>query len=120
MNGVIVVLAIGLAAALGGGRRYLLDHLIQHQHDMIFPLGTLVINVIGPFVLGLTTGLAAHHGLPSGPTLVIGVVQGWVAANRRQAFLVPTARPRARSAQTRSSHRLSTWAGAAGCWTIPD
>jgi CrcB protein len=62
-----------LAAAVGAVCRYLLDQLIQHQHDMILPLGTLAINAIGSFVLGLTTGLAAHHGLPSGPTLVIGV-----------------------------------------------
>lgn len=69
----ILVIAIGLAAAVGAVCRYLLDQLIQHQHDMIFPLGTFVINVIGSFILGLTTGLAVHHGLPSGPTLVIGV-----------------------------------------------
>jgi fluoride exporter len=69
----ILVIAIGLGASVGAICRYLLDQLIQHQHDMIFPLGTFAINVIGSFVLGLTTGLAAHHGLPSGPTLVIGV-----------------------------------------------
>lgn len=69
----ILTLEIGLAAAVGAMGRYLLDQLIQHQHDMIFPAGTFVINVVGAFVLGLTTGLAAHHALPSAPTLVIGV-----------------------------------------------
>lgn len=69
----ILALEIGLAAAVGAIGRYLLDQVIQHQHDMIFPWGTFVINVVGSFVLGLTTGLAAHHGLPAGPATVIGV-----------------------------------------------
>ena len=69
----ILALEIGLAAAGGAMGRYLLDQVIQHQHDMIFPWGTFVINVLGSFVLALTTGLAAHHGLPAGLTIVIGV-----------------------------------------------
>lgn len=69
----ILTLVIGLAASLGAVCRYLLDQAVQHQHELSFPIGTLVINVLGSFVLGLTTGLALHHGLDSGPTLVIGV-----------------------------------------------
>lgn len=69
----ILALAIGLAAAAGAISRYLLDQVIQHQHDMIFPWGTFAINVSGSFVLGLTTGLATHHGLPASLTLIIGV-----------------------------------------------
>lgn len=68
-----LAIGVGLAAMLGAVCRYLLDQVIQHQHDMTFPWGTFVINVVGSFVLGLVTGLASHHGLPRTPTIVIGV-----------------------------------------------
>ncbi len=69
----ILTLAIGFAASLGAVCRYLLDQVVQHQHDQAFPWGTFVINVTGSLLLGLSTGLAAHHGLPPVPTVLVGV-----------------------------------------------
>ena len=69
----ILLLAVGVAAALGAAARYLVDQVVQHQHDQTFPWGTFVINVTGSLLLGLTLGLAAHHGLPPVPTTLIGV-----------------------------------------------
>lgn len=69
----ILTLGVGLAAAVGAVCRYLLDQLVQHQHDSTFPWGTFAINVTGSFGLGLLTGLGAHHGLPSTLTTIIGV-----------------------------------------------
>lgn len=69
----ILAIAVGVAAALGAAGRYLVDQVVQHQHDQTFPWGTFVINVTGSFLLGLTTGWAAHHGLPAVPTTLIGV-----------------------------------------------
>lgn len=68
-----LAVAVGTAAALGAVGRYLLDQLVQHQHDQNFPWGTFVVNVTGSFLLGLVTGLAAHHGLPAVPTTIAGV-----------------------------------------------
>jgi CrcB protein len=70
---VILGLAVALAAALGAASRYVLDQVVQHQHDQTFPWGTFVINVTGSFVLGLATGLSMHHGLPSDATTIVGV-----------------------------------------------
>jgi fluoride exporter len=70
---VILAIAVGVAAALGAAARYLVDQVVQHQHDQTFPWGTFVINVTGSFLLGLTLGLATHHGLPPVPTTLIGV-----------------------------------------------
>jgi CrcB protein len=70
---VILALLVGVAAALGAVCRYLLDQVVQHQHDQSFPWGTFVINVTGSLFLGLITGLAIHHGLPPVTTTVIGV-----------------------------------------------
>ena len=68
-----LAIVAGLAAALGAVCRYLLDQIVQHQHDQTFPWGTFVINVSGSLVLGLVTGLSLHHGLPHIPRTVIGV-----------------------------------------------
>ncbi|MGN6331922.1 MAG: fluoride efflux transporter FluC [Motilibacteraceae bacterium] len=69
----ILAVGVGLAAALGAVCRYVLDQVVQHQHDQEFPWGTFVINVTGSLLLGLLTGLALHHGFPAAPTTVIGV-----------------------------------------------
>lgn len=69
----ILALGVGLAASLGAVCRYLLDQVVQHQHDQSFPWGTFVINASGSFLLGLLTGLAVHHGLPAVPTTIVGV-----------------------------------------------
>ncbi|HTW21115.1 MAG TPA: fluoride efflux transporter CrcB [Mycobacteriales bacterium] len=68
-----VTILVGVAAGAGAVFRYLLDRLIQHQHASTFPFGTLTINVLGSFVLGLTTGLATHHGLSARTADVIGI-----------------------------------------------
>ena len=69
----ILAVAVGVAAAVGAALRYLIDQIVQHQHDQTFPWGTFVINVSGSLLLGLTLGLAAHHGLPVVATTVIGM-----------------------------------------------
>lgn len=69
----ILAIAVGVAAAIGAAARYLVDQVVQHQHDQTFPWGTFVINVTGSLLLGLTLGLATHHGLPPVPTTLIGV-----------------------------------------------
>ena len=35
--GVILAIAVGVAAALGAACRYLVDQVVQHQHDQTFP-----------------------------------------------------------------------------------
>lgn len=68
-----LALLVSIAAGLGAVARYVLDSVIQHRHRGSFPVGTLTINLVGSFVLGLVTGLATHHGLGSRTTIVAGV-----------------------------------------------
>jgi fluoride exporter len=68
----VVGVAVGLAAGLGALLRYLVDQVVHRRTRGDFPFGTVVVNISGSFVLGLTTGLAAHHGLPHAATVVIG------------------------------------------------
>lgn len=48
----MMILAIALGGAAGSVCRYLLGLLIQNRIGGVFPLGTLVINISGSFVLG--------------------------------------------------------------------
>jgi CrcB protein len=68
-----LALAVSAAAALGAVGRYLVDVVIQRSHRSGLPWGTFVINVTGSLVLGLVTGLAAHHGLGGHLSAVLGV-----------------------------------------------
>jgi CrcB protein len=61
-----------LAAAVGAPLRYLVDRAVQHRHGGPFPAGTLTINLTGSLLLGLLTGLVAHHGLSSEVLTVLG------------------------------------------------
>lgn len=65
-------LAVAVVAGVGAVCRYVADQVISHRHDSVFPWGTFAINVVGSFVLGLTTGLAAHHGLSVTAATIIG------------------------------------------------
>ncbi len=67
----ILALLVGLAAGVGALARYLVDGVIQHRHDSAFPFGTLIVNLSGSLGLGLLTGLATRHGLPTGPAVVL-------------------------------------------------
>lgn len=56
MNGVEWV-ALIVGGGLGAGARYLVDGAIMRGRRGIFPIGILVVNVIGSFLLGLLTGI---------------------------------------------------------------
>jgi CrcB protein len=62
------LLLIALGAAVGAPLRYLTDRWMQARVGTKFPWGTLVVNVVGSFVLGLAAGgslAAAAHGAVS-------------------------------------------------------
>jgi len=46
-------LAISVAAILGANLRYVLSRLAAREFGPIFPYGTLIINIVGSFIVGL-------------------------------------------------------------------
>jgi CrcB protein len=46
-------LAISIAAILGANLRYLLSRAALHEFGPVFPFGTLIINIVGSFIVGL-------------------------------------------------------------------
>jgi CrcB protein len=68
----ILTIVVGLLAGLGAVARYVADQVVGAQHESDFPLGTMVVNVTGSFLLGLVDGLATHHGLAEGTSVALG------------------------------------------------
>ncbi|HVC72062.1 MAG TPA: CrcB family protein [Acidimicrobiales bacterium] len=68
-----VALAVGLAGAVGAVARFLTDGFVQDRSSGSFPFGTLTVNGVGSFVLGVVTGLAWYHGLGGRAHAIVGV-----------------------------------------------
>ncbi|WP_159617560.1 fluoride efflux transporter CrcB [Arthrobacter zhaoguopingii] len=66
------VFAIAAAGGLGAGARFLLDGMISSRMRSGFPLGTVLINISGSFLLGLLAGFAASAALERSVVLVVG------------------------------------------------
>lgn len=58
-----ILLAIGTGSFIGGVSRYLLSQFIQTKFLSTFPFGTLIINIIGCFLIGLVFGLSDRGNL---------------------------------------------------------
>ena len=54
----IKLIFIAVGSALGGVARYLLSKIITDHSAGVFPWGTLVVNILGCFVIGVIYGLA--------------------------------------------------------------
>ncbi len=64
---------VALAGGAGAVLRALLIHHVGRRRDDPLPLGTLLVNASGSFVLGVLTGLALYHGLGPHALAVAGV-----------------------------------------------
>lgn len=57
------VLMIGAGSFLGGVGRYLISQWVQAKFLSSFPLGTLVVNVVGCFLIGIVFGLNSKYNV---------------------------------------------------------
>ena len=67
----MIVLWVALAGGVGAVARFMLDGLVRSRLAS-FPVGTVLVNVTGSFVLGLVTGLTLAHVVPEELRLVVG------------------------------------------------
>lgn len=61
----VLVGIVGLAGALGALARYVIGRSIAERFGSQFPLGTLLINVTGAFLIGLLLAFAGRHFISS-------------------------------------------------------
>ena len=66
--------AVMVGGAIGSALRYAMSSWISEATHSTFPWGTLVVNVIGSFVIGFFTGLTG----PDGPLLVSPAARAFV------------------------------------------
>jgi len=58
-----ILLAIGTGSFLGGVFRYLLSQFVQTRVLSTFPYGTMIVNIIGCFLIGLVFGFSERGNL---------------------------------------------------------
>lgn len=68
----MTVFLLALAGGAGAGLRFVLDGLMRARVRTALPVGTMLINISGSFLLGLLTGLIAGHYTSSGVGLILG------------------------------------------------
>jgi CrcB protein len=69
-----VYVAVTIGSALGGLARYLVSNAIPSEN---FPWATLVINIVGSFVIGFVATLTAVEGrVPASPEIRVFVMAG--------------------------------------------
>jgi CrcB protein len=75
------LLAVVIGSAIGGGCRYLLGHAAGARFGHDFPYGTLAINVIGSFLIGVVAELSVGRTMGVTPMvrlfLATGVLGGF-------------------------------------------
>ncbi|ANP74324.1 fluoride efflux transporter FluC [Cryobacterium arcticum] len=68
----LLFVAVSLAGGLGAALRLALDGVVRARVRTTLPVGTLLINVLGSFLLGVITGLTLALWLPEAWHLVLG------------------------------------------------
>ncbi len=68
-----------LGGALGAISRYLLSNLVYDWFGRDFPYGTLTVNVIGSFLMGLLT-IVIMHKSHTDPAIKLGLIVGFLGA----------------------------------------
>ncbi len=71
-------LLVAIFGGLGAITRYMLDRAIMGRLTTEFPIGTLVINLSGAFLLGIVVGLGTRGLLPTNVSIAIG--DGFIGA----------------------------------------
>lgn len=73
------LLLIGLAGALGALTRYSLSGFVQRYSGFTFPVGTLVVNLLGTFLFGFIWSLVEQRLVISVETRVV-ILSGFLGA----------------------------------------
>lgn len=68
----LLLVLVAVAGGVGAALRFVSDGLVAARSRLPIPLGTLLVNVTGSFVLGLVTGLASGGVVDSRTAAVLG------------------------------------------------
>jgi CrcB protein len=68
----LLLAAVAVAGGLGAAARFALDGALRSRLQGALPVGTVLVNLSGSFVLGLLAGLTAAAVLPDAARAVVG------------------------------------------------
>lgn len=68
----IMLLLVSVAGGIGAATRFVLDTSIRRRTGGRFPIGTMIINVSGSFLLGLLTGLVLSLAVSESWRAILG------------------------------------------------
>jgi CrcB protein len=68
----MTALLVLLGGAIGAPVRYLADVMVQSRNRSDLPWGTITVNVVGSFVLGLVAGLTSTFTAPTWVLTLVG------------------------------------------------
>jgi CrcB protein len=69
---VILAVIVALAGGVGAVTRYVVDGAVQDRTSGVLPFGTMTVNVVGSFVMGVVTGVVVFHGASATTVAVAG------------------------------------------------
>lgn len=78
-NSLAQILVIMVGGALGAAARFILTNAISEKMGSAIPYGTLTVNIIGSFIIGLLAILLIEH-FAVYPLLKLGVFIGFLGA----------------------------------------
>ena len=73
-----ILALIGTGSFIGGISRYLFGQFVHRYFPVVFPYGTLAVNITGCFLLGYLQGLARVYEIPD--WVVAGLGTGLIGA----------------------------------------
>lgn len=92
-----MILLVAVCGGIGAAARYVVDGALAARNRRGYPVGTLVINVTGSFLLGFLVAWAANHGPGSAPirtAIGTGLLGGYTTFSTACVEVVRLARSR--------------------------
>jgi CrcB protein len=80
MTALMPYLLVGLGGFIGANARYVVARLVGALFETRFPLGTLIINVSGSFLLGVLGTLVAQKVMPNSESMRLALGVGFLGA----------------------------------------
>jgi fluoride exporter len=73
MNQALAIGVVAVGTGVGAITRYLTHHFVSTRLERDFPWATLLVNVVGSFILGFVVAVTARHAASETVRLIIGV-----------------------------------------------
>ena len=70
---ILKILAVAAGGSVGATLRYLIFYFFERQHSSVFPYATLIVNLLGSFLIGFLWGYLDRYFVTTGIRLLIFV-----------------------------------------------